>query len=343
MTDSNPINRQDEANSGEIVIHVRDRRKPKQFIVDNLIMDEYFPLVGATGYSIYSLLVRMSNERDGEQARASLRMMCSHLSIESRSALGYYITLMEILGILFKDLPEAIIMQNGRQVKKKMGNRTNYYYILDVKPVTPERLKAFKTAVQANEVFNDTYRTLFLKNIEDWRPIQSHWRRPGKKIKTVVGQDSLPLDFGQDENTAPPSTATMQDADPKSLEILRRIEITRPSLLQELGQHKPSDILALVWYGQTQSWMEDDRLSGYIIKNLGNDGAPAPKGFHQLASFWLQADEENREELKDCHLYGNHPSNITQDFAVPLAAAKAALKLSSPHPAKNYFLIWLDI
>lgn len=344
MNDSDSKNSQDQVDHQEIIIHVRDRRKPRQYIVDNLIMDEYFPIIGPLGYSIYSLLVRMSNERDGEQARASLRMICAHLSIESRSALGYYITLMEIFGLIFKDLPEAVIMQNGKRVKKKMGNRTNYYYILDVKPVTPKRIKEFKTAVKTNETFNDSYQDLFLKMLDDWRPIQSLWRPKGKKIKTVVGQDQLPLSFDdEDEDTAPPPPATLQDADPVSLKILQRLEITKPSLLQELGHHKPNHILALAWFGKTQSWLKNDRLSGYVIKNLGRDGAPAPKGFCELARHWLEIDTEVREELKDCYLYGDYPNEVAQDFEIPLAAAKAALKLSSQDPKENYFIEWLDI
>ena len=99
-------------------------------------------------------------------------------------------------------MPEAVIMQNGKRVKKKMGNRTNYYYILDVKPVTSERVKGFKTAVKTNETFNDSYRELFLKMLDEWRPIQSLWRKPGKKIKTVVGQDKLPLNFDDEDEEA---------------------------------------------------------------------------------------------------------------------------------------------
>ncbi len=345
MNESDSKNTQDQVDPQEIIIHVRDRRKPRQYIVDNLIMDEYFPIIGALGYSIYSLLVRMSNERDGEQARASLRMMCAHLNIESRSALGYYITLMEIFGLLFKDMPEAVIMQNGKRVKKKMGNRTNYYYILDVKPVTSERVKGFKTAVKTNETFNDSYRELFLKMLDEWRPIQSLWRKPGKKIKTVVGQDKLPLNFDdEDEEAAPPSPATLQDGDPTSLAILRRLEITKPSLLQELGHHKPSDILALVWYGQTQSWMEKDRLSGYVIKNLGPDGSPPPKMYLDLAKFWLSIDMETREDLSNWYFYSQREANqLAQEVKTETSVAQAALKLVNQDPQKNHLLDWLDI
>lgn len=344
-SDSNP--KHESTIQEEIVIHVRDRRKPKQYIVDNLIMDEYFPLIGPLGYSVYSQLVRMSNERSGEQARASLRMLCAHLGIKSRAVLGYYISLLEITGLVFKDLPEVIVQQGKKKVKKKLGNRSNTYYILDVKPVSPERLKAIKTAVKTNQSFSDSYRALFLEKIENWRPVQALWRPKGdSKIKTVVGQSELPLAFEDEKEEvgdAAESLATLQNAEPVSLEILRRLEITKPSLLQELGQHKPSDILGMVFYGLTQSWMEEERLSGYIIKNLGEDGAKAPEGFYQLAKFWLSANTENREALSNAYLYGDHPKGLAEDMGISVNAAKAALRLSKRYSNDNHFQNWLSI
>ncbi len=333
---------EDSQDQQEIVIHVRDRRKPKQYIVDNLIMDEYHPLIGNLGYSIYSLLVRMSNERDGEQARASLRMMCAHLGIESRAVLGYYITLMEMCGLLFKDLPEVIIIQGGKRVKKKLGNRSSTYYILDVKPVTKERLKEIKTAVATNNTFNDTYKQLFLRSIKSWKPIQQVWSRPNTQIKTIVGQMALDLD-DQVPESAPPPPATLQEADPKSIEILRQVNITKPSLIQQLGQRKPDQILALIWYGRSQSWLEDDRISGYVIKNLAPDGAPPPKGFLELAKFWLEGDLEDRQAVADAYIFGGNAKSLAEDLNISLTAAKAAAQLSSQYATKNHLLEWLEI
>lgn len=333
----------DQQQEDEIVIHVRDRRKPKQYIVDNLIMDEYYPIIKSSGYSIYSLLVRMSNERSGEQTWASLRMMAAHLGIGSNSTLSYYITLLEITGLIFKDLPEAIVMQGGKKVKKKLGNRSNIYYILDVKPVTPERLEAFKVAVKTNQTFTESYRNLFLKNLDEWQPIQSHWRPKGKKIKTIVGQPGLPFTDEAKEDDAAPSVATIEDANPTSLKILRQLEITKPSLLQELGQQNPAHILALIFYGRTQSWMEDDRISGYVIKNLGPDGAPAPKKFMQVAQYWLSANEEQRQLLADAWPYQGYAHSLSQEYELPLPIAEVALKLTNQDPSKNCFLEWLDL
>ena len=298
------------------------------------------PLLGHLDTASIRYSSKCQTKKAGEQANPSLRMMCAHLGIESRAALSYYITLMEIADILYKDLPETIVMQGKKQVKKKHGNRSNTYYILDVKPVTPERIKQIKTAVQTNETFTESYRQLFLKNLEDWRPIQALWTRPRKRIKTVVGQTEMPLPMPEDEEeTAPPS---MQEANEKTLEILRQLEITKPSILQKLGHTEPAKVLALIFFGLSKDWMKSNRLSGYVIKNLKPDGAPAPKTYLELAKFWLEADQEQREEIEASYTLSTAYS-LTQIVPISEKAAKVAMKLSSRNDEENAFIEWLDI
>jgi hypothetical protein len=128
------------------------------------------------------------------------------------------------------------------------------------------------------------------------------------------------------------------------LEILRRLEITKPSLLQDIGHRQPEEILGLVFFGHTQSWMEEDRLSGYVIKNLQPDGAPAPTRFQELANFWLSTDAETREEISRWYFYSKREAaGLADDMGTSTEIVKAALKLVNQDPHENHLLAWLDI
>lgn len=186
----------------EITLYIRDRRRAKQYIVDNLVMDHWFPIIGETGYAIYSLLVRMSHSEE-EKASVGFSTICEHLGVDSngadapqlsRATVMYYISLLEHCALIYRDKPETIVVNpaTGEQTAKRQGNRSNTYYVLDVQEVTRESLDTIRAAIGSDAGISAKYRRIFNGRIARWKSIQQVWsgsRR--RRIKTVVGQQAL--------------------------------------------------------------------------------------------------------------------------------------------------------
>lgn len=266
-------------------------------MIDNIIIDEWFPLVGATGYTIYSLLVRMSNEKDGESVSGSFSLICEHLGI-TRPTLAGYLTLLEQCQLIYRDRPEVIIVQNGREKRKRNGNRSNTYYILDIQAVTKERLAAIRQFYEEAEDDStlEGFKTLFLRRVDEWRPIQKLWSKGRqRRIKTVVGQQELPFGDGRKPQDDVPGHDVPPLAD-ITLALFEAIDVRTPAIIDELGHHDPMLVLAQIWHTVTESWVNPDKRAGVVINNLRKGIAP-PAGFTELAGRWLEMDEEEGESF----------------------------------------------
>lgn len=169
-------------------IRVRDRRSPQQYSIHNVLIDEWFPIIGQTGYTLYSLYVRMAN-RENEKCWPSFRLIAKHLGIGNS-------TISEHNNLLFWT----------RLIHIEPGNKDNpnEYYILEVPRVTPAALDAVEQAAraylsilqarqddevrklqreglmkeaakrQSKAVGGKFYQTLF-KRLDNWQPIQAIW------------------------------------------------------------------------------------------------------------------------------------------------------------------------
>lgn len=274
------------SSENEIVLTVRDRRRVKQFTIDNMILDEWFPLIGETGFAIYSLFVRMSNPNHGESCSVSFSVMAEHLNMHN-STLSNYISFLELCGLIYRDRPEIILHDHeGRPVKRRQGNRANTYYVLDIQTISRERLNELKTAV-SEHAFTHDYQSFFLGRIETWRPIQKLWAsRRRQRIKTQVAQ--LALDLGEQPKSPP--TANKQ-----THALLRRVGVIEAGSLKELGGHSPALVLALIWYAHVEhrEWLKGD-VSGWLKKQL-RVGTVPPNGYLRLSEWWLGLDEDHRE------------------------------------------------
>jgi hypothetical protein len=169
-----PARKQAQATESRIV--VRDRRTSHQFSVHNTVIDQWFPIIGMTGLAIYSLYVRMSNQKD-ERCWPGFTLIKSHLGISSSTLSDYnrLLTWCELLHI-----------EPGNQ------KQSNNYYILDVPEVTPDKLT--EIADQARKLPKSSrLKKPLLQRVKDWQPLQAHFSDRPKPDVVPASQLSLPI------------------------------------------------------------------------------------------------------------------------------------------------------
>lgn len=155
-------------------IVVRDRRKPRQYSIENIIMDEWYPIIRQSGYLIYSFYVRMANRDKDESAWPAYSLLREHLKIGS-STISEYNQLLVGCRLLH--------IQPGN------ARRSNVYYILDPQPVSPELLSDLYQTVKRDWPQKSKLRETVLQRIEDWVPLQALWeqrRHNGKNAIRVI-------------------------------------------------------------------------------------------------------------------------------------------------------------
>ena len=141
-------------------ITVRDRRKPRQFSIDNVVMDQWLPIIGETGFAFYSLLVRLARKGE-EKSFPGYTLISGHLGI-ARSTVSAYAKLLTFCGLVH------VVAGNT--------HRSNTYYILEPPEVTPERLELILLKVQGAWPENNSYRKTFEKRIKAWKSLQQHFK-----------------------------------------------------------------------------------------------------------------------------------------------------------------------
>jgi hypothetical protein len=170
-------------------IIVRDRRQKHQFSIHNRVVDEWLPIIGQTGYALYSLYVRMAN-RDDERCWPGYTLISKHLGI-GRSSISDHNRLLEWCGLV--------------HVEHGDPNRPNEYYILDIPPVTPETLEKLRQAATDELSPKSKFRQTILNRLENWQPIQALWGSAGSSKPIIVhpAQMQMPLDEDSSTTTSP--------------------------------------------------------------------------------------------------------------------------------------------
>jgi hypothetical protein len=168
-------------------IIVRDRRQRHQFSIHNRVIDEWLPIIGQTGYALYSLYVRMAS-RDDERSWPGYTLISKHLRI-GRSSISEHNRLLEWCGLV--------------HIEHGDPNRPNDYYILDIPPVTPEALEKVRQAATDELSPKSKLRQTVLKRLEEWQPIRALWGNDGGAKPIVVHpaqmqlQMQMPLEKGE--------------------------------------------------------------------------------------------------------------------------------------------------
>ncbi len=307
----------------EVLLYVRDRRKPSQFSIDNVIMDQWYPIIDAIGFSIYALLIRMANESNGESCYPGYTMITGHLGI-GPATLSYYISLLEWCQLIYRDRPEIVIIQNGERKTRRQGNRSNTYYILEVTHVTPERLalvreKVVESANKQSGGLTKEWGEKFTRAIDSWKPLQSHWAvRRRKKIKTVVSQTSM-FDGDQIISDPPPPVSADSAGEKRHAYLVDTQKIFADfgivgSPAKELADADESVVLAWVWQCQIEE-MEPKKAPGFVVKRLRLQDSPGEDKLG-MAYSWLTMKAEDRETMQSAVQYGSGrlSEQLDEDF-----------------------------
>jgi len=155
----------------ETTIVVRDRRTPHQFSIENLVLDEWLPIIGQIGFMLYAFYVRMA-DREEEKSFPSYSLIQRHLGIGPAS-ISEHNQLLVWCGLL--------------HIKRGTRHAANIYYILDPLPVTTELLASLRqqtTQWWSERAFGRTV----LQRIDGWESLQAIWaeRRDDKQNIRVL-------------------------------------------------------------------------------------------------------------------------------------------------------------
>jgi len=164
----------------EITIRVRDRRAKHQFSVHNRIIDQWYPIIGSTGLTLYSLYVRFANFED-ERSYPGYTLIQKHLGL-GRSTISEYNKLLELCGLI--------------QIVPGDNVRTNDYYLLDIPEVTPETLRELASRVRGSFSVKSHSRQVFLRRIRDWIPLPAHFKSANQSAVAVYRQGGLAPEQG---------------------------------------------------------------------------------------------------------------------------------------------------
>jgi hypothetical protein len=171
--------------SNKTVITVRDRRKSTQFIVDNIIMDHWYPIIGEYGYALYNFYCRMANAKD-EKCFPGYTLIQSHLKI-GRTSISNYNKLLRWCDLIYIDSGSA--------------TKSNTYYLLEVQKVTPKRLETIRQRAIYELSSESTFLERTLRAIDGWEPLQAHWSGGSRKKVVAVHPAQTSL---FDEGGSPP-------------------------------------------------------------------------------------------------------------------------------------------
>jgi len=147
-------------------IIIRDRRKPKQFSVENLVIDEYLPFIGEIGFSLYSIYCRLANIKD-ERAFPSTITLSKFVGW-SRTTINKYNKI--LVGC------ELIHIQPTKRTDG--GDGSNEYFILDIESLTEENRK------ELIKVYEEVFKKVFPV---DFKPLIKKHRVGGVSSKWTGG------------------------------------------------------------------------------------------------------------------------------------------------------------
>ena len=159
------------------LIVVRDRRQPLQFSVANVVIDEWLPIIGTTGYALYSLYVRMARI-DDERCWPGYQMTAQHLGISKGSISNY-----------------NRLLSWCRLIHIEPGDRqhANTYYVLAVPEVTAERMIEIRRRAEGELSPGSSFQRTVYDRLDQWEPIQALWGQSSQPLQVVrPGQLVLP-------------------------------------------------------------------------------------------------------------------------------------------------------
>ncbi|KAA3661606.1 MAG: hypothetical protein DWQ04_15960 [Chloroflexi bacterium] len=204
-------------------IVVRDRRSVHQFSIHNRVVDEWFPIITARGFALYSMYCRMASKEE-ERCYPGYRLIAKHMGM-GISTISDYNKLLVWCGLL--------------HIEPGDRNSPNDYYILDIPEVTEDLLARIrklagkdvtrleqereeeaqkldaagmkKDAAKLRQKRVGTFYSGLLKRLDKWEPIYVHWGEE-KERPFVIKSGQLSL-FPGDPVGEHPNNGQVGDPD----------------------------------------------------------------------------------------------------------------------------------
>lgn len=163
------------------MIVVRDRREPRQFSVANVLVDEWYPLLGSVGFVLYTFYVRLSNRKD-ERAFPGYQLIRRHFGF-SRATIARYNRLLVWC--------QLIHIEEGNE------HKANEYFILEVPAVDVDAIERVRSRVlselDSEKRHEAKFRAMLLRRLDEWKPIQHWWWKRGREGVVTVTRAQLEL------------------------------------------------------------------------------------------------------------------------------------------------------
>ena len=144
-------------------IVIRDRRQKHQFSIHNRLIDEWFGILGQTGFALYCLYCRMADARS-ESSYPGYSYIQALLGV-SRRTIADYNKLLSWCALVHVDPGEA--------------GRHNVYYVLDVPQLTPALLDRIRCCAQAemDTSADARFNRMIVGRVDGWAPIAACRRK----------------------------------------------------------------------------------------------------------------------------------------------------------------------
>lgn len=142
---------------------IRDQRIAPQAHIDHGVILDWLPVIGQTGFALYSIYMSLAAQK---LPSPGIRRLANHVATSQQSIM-FSNRVLEWAGL--------IAITPGDQ------ETSNTYDILDVPPVTEDRLKHIVTAAMEDSVLQRDYASYYRRRLlaacHNWQPFWQ--RRPG--------------------------------------------------------------------------------------------------------------------------------------------------------------------
>lgn len=305
-------------------IVVRDRRRQRHFRIENEVFDDWLPILGTLGFSIYSMYNRLASSND-ERSYPGYQLIEGFLNI-SAGTIANYNRLLVWCGLIHVERGDAA------------RNLPNEYFILDPPRLTPSILHEIRQQALAHYDKESFFLQALLERLNNWRPLEAyfpkrdpiavikathngewathngerptHIREQGTHIREQAAHtrerptydSEQPTHIGRVEqktNTNNKQTNKKKQEQPTigwlvGSSILERMGVLEPFKTQIGGKYPADLILATAWWVLGETWAENP--AGLLVARL-SEGKYPPDGFVELAEFVLALDEDDRAAL----------------------------------------------
>ena len=185
-------------------IEVVSEKESHFFMVENEIMTEYRPIIGATGYDLYGFYSQMANRKKNNSLYPSMQLISAHLGY-ARSTLSEYNWLLEWCGLL--------------RIEAGAVGEKNIYYLLPVKPITPELLAKLTQVLQPDDKDCKEwarFKANRLEAVKNWQPLSAHFKAKPAAPKEPAAPAPVPtpppaVDLPRQAELVAYMTETFQD------------------------------------------------------------------------------------------------------------------------------------